>query len=180
MLGINDDIDPQNGVADPNALSGGEGSFGPDGEDARKSILAGQLVIHSLGSALKAIKGDKGLEFRLSLLDLLRVYPSALRGKCLDVVYADLERIAEERGRSGARARLALLTRRIYDAPYVEGEPNRTVEGVELVEELGSIGKEIRKRAKDGSEFLEVAGEWLVKQIISQAENVDLVSRGSW
>lgn len=175
VLGINEDIDPQSVEADPDALRGGEGSFGPDGEDARKQILAGQLVIHSIGSALKAIQGGKGLDFRLALVDLLRVYPSALRRKCLDVVYADLERIAEEGGASGARARMAILTRGLYDAPYVEGEPNKMLSGVELVEEIGSICKGIRRRAKNGPDFLLVAGQWLIQQIEQQSENQDLV-----
>ena len=178
VLGINDAIDsPDSNEVNAERMTGGEGSFGPDGEDARKSILAGQLVLHAIRSALGAIEGQKGMTFRLDLVRMLRTYPSALRGKALDAVHDDLGRIAEGSDmKLAAQARLAGLTRGLYERKYVPGETDNALEGVELVEELGRIAKEIRKNAKEGSEFLEVAGEWLGEQIEAQKDNEDLVS----
>jgi U3 small nucleolar RNA-associated protein 6 len=181
VLGVN--IEPKensNGV-DPDALTGGEGSFGPEGEDARKSILAGQLIIHAINSALQAIQEEGGMEFRKSLIDLLRIYPSALRSKCLDVVYADLERIAKERGEDAAEARFMVLTKELYDRPY---DPERkdvggvVLEGGDLVDAIGKIGKEIRsvaKSGKGGEKWLDMAGKWLVEQMELCGDNTDLV-----
>ena len=177
VLGIADTIDaPANDAVNPEGMTGGEGSFGPEGEDARKSILSGQLVIHALESALEAVKGDEGLQFRLALLTMFRRYPSALRVKCLEAVYADLEAISKGEGVSAAKAKLAVMTRRIYDMPYIPGQTDAPLEGVELVEEVGKVGKEIRNKAKDGKEFLQVAGRWLGDQVEEQKENNDLVS----
>ncbi|KAK1925110.1 U3 small nucleolar RNA-associated protein 6-domain-containing protein [Papiliotrema laurentii] len=178
VLGINDAIDsPDSNEVNAERMTGGEGSFGPDGEDARKSILAGQLVLHAIRSALGAIEGQKGMTFRLDLVRMLRTYPSALRGKALDAVHEDLGRIAEGSDmKLAAQARLAGLTRGLYERKYVPGETDNALEGVELVEELGRIAKEIRRNAKEGSEFLEVAGEWLGEQIEAQKDNEDLVS----
>ena len=178
VLGINDTMDqPDSNEVDAERMTGGEGSFGPDGEDARKAILSGQLVIHAIKSALEAIDGEKGMVFRLSLIRLLRRYPSALRGKALDGVFADLGRIADGEDKNlAAEAKLAALTRGLYETKYVPGEIDKALDGVELVEELGRIGKEIRKSAKEGSAFLRVAGEWLVQQIKEQRDKDDLVS----
>lgn len=176
VLGIADTIDaPANDSVNAEGMTGGEGSFGPDGEDARKSILSGQLVVHALDSALEAINGTEGLEFRLALLEMFRRYPSALRAKCLDAVYTDLEGIAKGEDESAAKAKLALMTKRMYDTVYVPGQADAPLEGVELVEEIGKIGKEIWKMAKDGKAFLQVAGRWLGEQVKTQ-ENDDLVS----
>lgn len=176
VLGIADTIDaPANDSVNAEGMTGGEGSFGPDGEDARKSILSGQLVVHALDSALEAINGTEGLEFRLALLEMFRRYPSALRAKCLDAVYTDLEGIAKGGDESAAKAKLALMTKRMYDTIYVPGQADAPLEGVELVEEVGKIGKEVRKMAKDGKAFLQVAGRWLGEQVKTQ-ENDDLVS----
>lgn len=179
---------------DVDALVGGDGAFGPEGEDARRAILAGQLVVHALESALaKVPAGDAGrdagadpavaadgMAFRENLLTMLRAYPSPLRAKALDVVYADLEHIVASGGRDGARARLALLTRPLYDRAYepgVEDKPGIVLEGVDLVEALGSIGKEVRAVAKKaGPAWGDVAGEWIVDRIRDAKDNTDLVS----
>lgn len=180
VLGVNIEPKETNGV-DPDVLTGGEGSFGPEGEDARKSILAGQLIIHAINSSLQAIQEEGGMEFRKSLLDLLRTYPSALRSKCLDVVYADLERISNQAGEEAAEARFVILTKELYDRPY---DPERkdvggvVLEGGELVDAIGKIGKEIRavaKSGKGGEKWLDMAGQWLVEQMELCGENVDLV-----
>ncbi|RSH93825.1 U3 snoRNP protein [Saitozyma podzolica] len=171
---------------DPEALIGGEGAFGPEGEEARKAILAGQLVVHALTSALEAIplnappeeEGD-GIAFRESLLTMLRSYPSPLRTRCLKVVYDELEAGSKAGGRNAARARLLLLTKGLYDRPY---DPERrddggvVLEGVYLVEELGGIGKEIRKASKEDTagDWVDVAGGWLAKQIELCGDNKDL------
>jgi U3 small nucleolar RNA-associated protein 6 len=183
VLGVN--IEPKatkEGEVDPDALTGGEGSFGPEGEDARKSILAGQLIIHAINSSLAAItEGEGGMEFRQSLIDLLRIYPSALRSKCLDVIYADLERIAEQGGENAAEARFIVLTKGLYDRSY---DPEKkdvggvVLEGGELVDAIGRIGKEIRSVAnsgKGGSKWLDMAGAWLVGQMELCGDNADLV-----
>lgn len=163
----------------------GEGSFGPDGEDARKAILAGQLVLQAIKSALSAIpvltgKTPEGLDFRSDLLNTLRTYPSPLRSTCLDVVYADLDRIAAAAGQAGAQAKMVLMTRKLYDRPYEAGlkeDGGVVLTGVELVEALGEIGKEVRKAAKKaGKEFGEVAGEWLDERMKENEANSDLVS----
>lgn len=192
VLGVN--IEPKSGPdgeVDPDALTGGEGSFGPDGEDARKSILSGKLVIHALNSALTAIPATepRGMEFRQDLLVTLRIYPSALRSKCLDVVYDDLRQIssssssgAEIETSTKATARFAVVTKELYDRTY---EPERkdeggvVLEGADLVDALGRIAKEIRTVAKSGQygeKWLELSGEWLVQQISQCGDNADLVS----
>ena len=176
VLGIADTIDAPASSGVSAEMTGGEGSFGPEGEDARKSILSGQLVVHALESALEAIQEEDGLRFRLELLQMFRRYPSALRAKCLAAVCADLETIAKGDDESAAKAKLAVMTRGLYDMVYVPGQADAPLEGVELVEEVGKIGKEIRKKAKDGAEFLQVAAEWLSSQVEEQKENDDLVS----
>ncbi|KAK8869541.1 hypothetical protein IAR55_000107 [Kwoniella newhampshirensis] len=196
VLGLKDGLDAavrqpdEGGEYDGNAeaLAGGEGAFGPEGEDARKAILAGQLVVHALASALEAIpstaptnglEGD-GMTFREELLTLFRHYPSPLRTKCLSAMYEDLDTIARGDDTFAARAKLLSLARKLYDRQYqeeVEEDQGEVVlEGVELVEELGTIGKEIRKSAKGnhGSAWLDVAGEWLVDQIEGCEDNEQL------
>jgi len=169
-------------TSDSQARVGGEGSFGPDGEDARRAISSGELVVQALNSALKGIEGDEidGLRFRRELVDLFRVYPSDLRGRCLGVVYEDLEKYAEELTAIGAQARMILLTRGLYDREYdvdMEDKSGIILSGVELVEELGKIGKEIRGITKEGGpDFLGVAGEWLARRIDEFKENIELVS----
>lgn len=184
VLGVN--IEPKAGVdVDPEALRGGEGSFGPEGEDARKSILSGQLALHAINSALTGIPPSDamGMDFRQSLLDTLRVYPSALRTKCLEAVYDDLRRINGDAGKAVlANAKFGVMTKDLYDRPY---DPERKDEGgvilagEQLVDALGRIGKEIRsvaKRGEAGKEWLELSGSWLEQQIAACVENVDLVS----
>ncbi|WWD16198.1 hypothetical protein CI109_100624 [Kwoniella shandongensis] len=193
VLGLKDGLDVAAPTAedydgDVEALVGGEGAFGPEGEDARKAILTGQLVVHALTSALEAIpsnttrtetEGD-GMTFREELLQLFRHYPSPLRTKCLGVMYDDLDIIAKGNDTMAARAKLLSLTRNLYDRTYqeeVEEDQGQVVlEGVGLVEEMGRIGKEIRKSAKggQGTAWLEVAGEWLVDQIDDCADNEQL------
>lgn len=181
VLGISNNAQSSN--------EGGEGSFGPDGEDARKAILGGQLVLQAIKSALAAIPiptgsasaiVDTGIQFREIILYTLRTYPSPLRLTCLELVYADLEIIAGRGGMAGARARLLLLTKGLYDRPYEAGRRDTggvVLSGVELVEELGKIGKEIRKGAKvGGTEFGEAAGLWLSERIAENRDNTDLVS----
>ncbi|WVQ98984.1 hypothetical protein IAU59_006116 [Kwoniella sp. CBS 9459] len=178
---------------DQDALRGGQGAFGPEGEDARKAILAGQLVVHALNSALEAIgpsaqisgeDGGNGMSFRQGLIDMLRRYPSPLRTKCLSVIYENLEQIAQSlppaqistdsasssKPELTAQAKLILLTKGLYDRSYdpedeAIGDDQIVLDGVELVEQLGRVGKEIRKVAKAGNggkEWLSTAGEWLV------------------
>lgn len=192
-LGIKEEVkQPDAVLEDDRALLGGSGAFGPDGESARRAILAGQLVIYALASALEAIPIQEGeleqekggMAFRSGLLQLFRTYPSPLRTKCLEVVYADLDvaaSLASSAGETSAHAALAVLTKRLYDRPYdssVRDTGSVVLEGVELVEEVGLIGKAIRKTAKTGDEtFGEVAGHWLAKQMeeCSQQDNEELV-----
>lgn len=181
-------------TAQPSAVAweestGGEGSFGPEGEDARKAILGGQLVLQAIRSALAATpvtfgssssNSNGGLDFREGLLATLRTYPSPLRPTCLEVVYGDLEKVAEWGGRAGAQARMLLLTKGLYDRPYEarrKDDGRVVLEGVELVEAIGTIGKEIRKAVKSaGAVFGEVAGLWLDQRIQENKENPELVS----
>ncbi|WVQ77662.1 hypothetical protein IAR50_007350 [Cryptococcus sp. DSM 104548] len=186
VLGINDinskgkQVEDSGFEGDIDALRGGEGAFGEEGEEARKQILSGQLVIHALTSALKAIKpeavieGKKGggMWYRETLLDLFRGYPSPLRAKCLEVVHEELQGIAASGFKVASQARLLAISRRLYEKTYVEGEePVKEGEyvlfGVELVEEFGKIGKDIRKFAKGGQsqQWIEVAGQWLIGRI---------------
>lgn len=183
VLGVN--IEPKAGVdVDTDALTGGEGSFGPDGEDARKAILSGQLALHAINSALEGIPptDPMGMEFRQSLLDALRVYPSALRTKCLEAVYDNLRRIDGDAGKGvWAQATFAVVTKDLYDRPYDperkdEGEVVLAGEG--MVDALGKIGKEIRavaKRGDGGQEWLELSGFWLGDQIVASGDNASLV-----
>ena len=184
VLGIHDELDVQgNGGVEAESLTGGEGSFGPDGEDARKAILAGKLVLQAINSALDAITVlEQGLNFRLGLVDMLRRYPSALRGKCLDAMFADLQSVEQDAGLDAqikAEARLATTTRRLYETRYVAGEDYSGLSGVELVEELGKVGKEIRRGAKGDAAFCDVGGRWLASQVQLHQDNEELVSRRS-
>ncbi|WWC60838.1 uncharacterized protein I303_103414 [Kwoniella dejecticola CBS 10117] len=198
LLGITETLDPKDAEGydgDINALKGGEGDFGPEGEDARKAILAGQLVVHALNSALDAIpphthseEGD-GLDFRSSLINMFRRYPSPLRSKCLEVLYEEVGRIgitsSPEQGQSKmrvAKARLMVITKGLYDREYYPENEEReggevVLQGVELVEELGKIGKEIRKSLKadkDDDDWKEVVGLWLISMIGRFRDNAEL------
>ncbi|BEI81560.1 hypothetical protein CcaverHIS002_0207200 [Cutaneotrichosporon cavernicola] len=118
------------------------------------------------------------MAFREGLLEMLRSYPSPLRKSALRTVYADLERITAKGGRDGARARLALVTRPLYDRAYEAGQEEKrgiVLEGVELVDALGVIGKEMRSVAKKaGSEWTDIAGAWLAERIAEAGDNADL------
>lgn len=181
---------------DVDALVGGDGAFGPEGEDARRAILAGQLVVHALQSALAKVqvgdagrdqgvdptKAGDGMAFREEMLTMLRAYPSPLRAKALNVVYDDLEKVSAKGGKDGARARLALLTRPLYDKAYEPGVTETSgavvLSGVEFVEALGAIGKEMRSVAKKaGPAWSDVAGAWLADRIEETKDNAELVSR---
>ncbi|WRT67398.1 uncharacterized protein IL334_004369 [Kwoniella shivajii] len=187
LLGIKEgeEVIPEEGFeGDQEALKGGEGAFGPEGEDARKSILAGQLVIHALNSSLESVpsSSENGMEYRKGLLNMLRKYPSPLRTKCLSVIYEESESISQGDDAVAAEARLLILVKGLYDRPY-DPEHNSLAEGdivlsgVELVEELGKIGKEIRKSVKSNKgnkAWLESAGLWLIGQIRRFDDNVEL------
>ncbi|ORX33835.1 U3 small nucleolar RNA-associated protein 6-domain-containing protein [Kockovaella imperatae] len=161
------------------SLDGGEGSFGPDGEDARKAILAGQLVTQALRSALETIEANAdGMVFRENLLAVLRVYPSPLRQIGLDLLHEDLSRVEQAGGKEGARAKLLNLTRRLYEQPYGSTSAgDLALEGIELVEELGRIGKEIRKTAKGrDNAWTDIAGSWLHQQARDVRISAEMVS----
>lgn len=161
------------------ALRGGEGSFGPEGEDARRAILSGQLVLSALSEALKKVgptdtdqhdAGTDGVRFREDLLVMLRAYPSPLRQKALDAVYADLEALAAD-GRHGegvrARAALLLLTRALYDREYVAGEPllapgEPALAGPALVEFYAQLGAALKGAT---GAMADTAGRWLLAQL---------------
>ncbi|TYJ52795.1 hypothetical protein B9479_006599 [Cryptococcus floricola] len=195
VLGINDinskgkQVEESEFEGDIDALRGGEGAFGEEGEEARKQILSGQLVIHALTSALKAIKPeaviegkkDGGMWYRQTLLDLFRGYPSPLRAKCLGVVYNELEEIATSVSEAASQARLLSVSRGLFEKPYAEGEEpvkegEYVLSGVELVEEFGKIGKNIRKSAKgaQSQQWIEVAGEWLIGRIEKHGDYPEL------
>ncbi len=187
VLGIHRGVPAGNEAFQENdqELLGGEGSFGRDGEEARKAILSGQLVIRAISSALEAIPAEKGKDFREGLLRLLLTYPSPLRSKALDVVYHDLERVALTTGNSGPQALLLVLTKRLYDRPYDSARRDSggvVLYGAELVEEVGRIGKGIRRIAKrsKGTQWSDVAGNWLATQIDVLAENAHLVRGRFW
>jgi len=189
VLGINVKTTDETFDGDAAALAGGEGAFGEEGEEARRAILSGQLVVHALQEALNKVSaaekvhedGGKlldGIAFRSGMIDMLRAYPSPLRTKALGVVYSDLEKIAADGGVEGAKARLLLVTRPLYDRKYEAGEKPTSgvvVSGVALVEALGAIGKEIRSIAKTaGPEWIEVAGLWLADRTAETNDNADL------
>ncbi|WVQ78625.1 hypothetical protein IAT38_000711 [Cryptococcus sp. DSM 104549] len=188
--GAGAEAEPTEGYeGDADALAGGEGAFGPEGEDARRAILAGQLVVHALTSALKAIKpgdrtsiGDRGMVFRGDLLKLFRRYPSPLRARCLDVLHEELGQIAvQQEGEVSAAARLLNISRKLHEKSYEEGETpvadgEYVLSGLELVEEYGKIGKEIRKVAKElkSQGWTTEAGEWLMDEMGRHEENLEL------
>lgn len=161
------------------ALKGGEGSFGPEGEDARRAILSGQLVLSALNEALKKVaptdrdahdKDSDGMAFREDLLVMLRAYPSPLRSKALEAIYADLERLTTDGRQSEeirARAALLLLTRGLYDREYVPGEPllqprQPALKGPALVDFYGSVGAALKGAT---GPMATTAGLWLVDQL---------------
>lgn len=178
-------IAPKEGDAefdgDAAALAGGDGAFGPEGEDARRAILSGQLVLHALQSGLKKVTPESkeksengvvtGMDFRDTMLTVLRTYPSPLRTKAIAAIYSDLEAISSRSDAAGAHARLLLITRPLYDLPYESGESAPTENGIvlsgaELVDAIGKVGQRIRKEAKvAGPDFAGIAGSWLADRI---------------
>ena len=175
---------------DSDALIGGEGSFGPEGETARKAILRGQLVVHAVSSALEAIPAQTpdaksfqqaGMSLRTLLLDTLRTYPSPLRATAMEPIYADLSRLATDTGRIAAEARLLLVMKGLFDRPYTsQGGEEPALDEVQTIEEIGKIGRAVlkeAKRLKGDAAWLEVAGGWLVEQAAAYKDNTDLVSR---
>ncbi|BEI81559.1 hypothetical protein CcaverHIS002_0207190 [Cutaneotrichosporon cavernicola] len=61
VLGLTENKESVDFDGDVDALVGGDGAFGPEGEDARRAILSGQLVVHALESALNKVQpGDEG------------------------------------------------------------------------------------------------------------------------
>ncbi|OCF71584.1 U3 small nucleolar RNA-associated protein 6 [Kwoniella mangroviensis CBS 8886] len=200
LLGIKDQnqdapsqVEGEDVQKDQDALRGGEGAFGEEGEEARKSILAGELVIHALSSALESIPSTcstteeeklDGMGFRENLIQLFRNYPSPLRLKCLNVLYEDLQSVSEQsdNSRMAAKAGLLLLNKGLYDREYnPEDKPSKegesVLDGVELVEELGKIGKEIRKSIKgkgQNKDWIEVVGLWLIEQIGKLEDKIEV------
>lgn len=173
---------------DAAALAGGDGAFGPDGEEARRAILSGQLVLHALQSSLKQVAPESkdktdagvltGMDFRDSLLTLLRCYPSPLRTKAIAAVYTDLETVASQGDEIGARARLILITRPLYDRAYEAGvtdDGRIALTGASLVDTMGTVGRTIRSTAKSaGPEFVRIAGTWLAERIDEMATYPEL------
>ena len=169
------------GIEDAAESSGNRAFPGDDqellGGEGRKAILAGNLVVHAISSALEAIP-DTG--FREELLGLLRVYPSPQRCKALALVYDNLMQTAKGGDPSGAQARLLILTKRLYDRPYnpsIKDEGGVVLSRIELVEEFGRIGKEIRRIAREatGSGWSDVAGAFLASQMDQCNSNANLV-----
>lgn len=163
---------------DQMALKGGEGSFGPEGEEARRAILSGQLVLSALGEGLRKVQpgdidkhdaGTDGLQFRQDLLVMLRSYPSPLRAKALEAIYADLDSLTTN-GRYSedirARAALLLLTRGLYDREYVPGSSQKPGEaaltGPALVDFYGQLGAALKGAS---GAMASAAGEWLLAQL---------------
>lgn len=168
MLGLVKDTEAESSAAAANGetfvedaavLAGGEGAFGPEGEPARKAILAGQLVITAIESALKSVKT---YEFQHGLVVLLRRYPTPLRLKLLDAVY---ERLGAEQ--ADARLSLLLLTRELYDRAYVPGEEEQEVvlSGVELVDAIGRIAPQLKDVKSKPEGWGDVAAQWLLQWI---------------
>ncbi|EKD04624.1 hypothetical protein A1Q2_01084 [Trichosporon asahii var. asahii CBS 8904] len=160
------------------ALKGGEGSFGPEGEEARRAILSGQLVLAALSEALKKVSptdrdahdaGSDGIQFRADLLTMLRAYPSPLRSKALEAVYADLQTLStgQYSEETRARAALLLLTRGLYDREYVPGETvlkpgEAALKGSALVDFYAHLGSELKGAS---GAMGTTAGLWLLDQL---------------
>ena len=172
--------DPPDGAdVDPENFVGGEGSFGPDGENARRAILSGQLAIQAISSALEAIspEADNGMAFRKDLLKLTHSYPSTLRLRCSQAVYTELDNHVQGESPIAAEAFLLRLTRGLRERPYTGATSTSDLGGETVVKEIGLIGLEIRKHAKSGGPaFGEVAGSWLVEQMALHQDNENLVS----
>jgi U3 small nucleolar RNA-associated protein 6 len=166
----------------------GANAFGSDGEQARKSIIRGDLIITVLQSAFSNPVLGKSLPFHIDLLHLLRTYPTGLRPRLLNAVYTHLEE--EPSFQFNPVARKTILERTLYDSAYdPEDTKPRTSEttddpvvlhGQELVQELGKIVKQLRKPVPGAPEGWESAwneqvGLWLLDWAQKMSSNEDLV-----
>lgn len=102
----------------------GAGAFGSTGEDARKQLINGDLVLTILQSSFKRDGLQNNLDYYLRLLDLLRQYPTGLRMLLLDHVYEAME-TGPYRLRQNTTARRVWIERALFDAPYDPEEDER-------------------------------------------------------
>lgn len=166
----------------------GANAFGSDGEQARKSIIRGDLIITVLQSAFSNPVLGKSLPFHIDLLHLLRIYPTGLRPRLLTAVYTHLEE--EPSFHFNPVARKTLLERTLYDSAYdpEDTKPRMSetmddpvvLHGQELVQELGKIVKQLRKPVPNAPEGWESAwneqvGLWLLDWAQKMSSNEDLV-----
>ncbi|KAJ9102915.1 hypothetical protein QFC20_004881 [Naganishia adeliensis] len=166
----------------------GANAFGSDGEQARKSIIKGDLIITVLQSAFSNPVLEKSLTFHTDLLHLLRTYPTGLRPRLLDAVYTHLEE--EPSFTFNPVARKTLLERTLYDTPYDPEKDTKhrspetaddpvVLHGQELVQQLGEIVKQFRNPvpgAPEGweSTWNEQVGLWLLHWAQRMSSNEDL------
>lgn len=184
-----DDDDDDDAGSDADALDLGQNAFGQSGEAARKAIIRGDLVITVLGSAFTNRVLGESLDFHLRLVSLFRRYPTGLRHRLLETVYAHMEQ--EPSLRWNPVARRTVLERTLFDAPYdPETEAKRgkgqdddvvVLQGEQLVGEIGRVVKALRAKEPEAPEGWERAwneevGMWLLRWADKMADNQDLVS----
>lgn len=173
----------------------GQNAFGESGEHARKAIIRGDLVVTVLESAFRNPTLRKDLDFSLQLVALFRRYPTGLRPRLLETVYAHMRQ--EPALRWNPVARRTVIERALYDAAYdPETEAKRredelVLRGEALVSELGRVVKALRAGGRESGEeapegweraWNEEVGMWLLRWADKMADQLELVSvrRDAW
>lgn len=175
--------------ADDNEADLGQNAFGESGEQARKAIIRGDLVVTVLESAFRNPTLGTDLDFYLQLLALFRRYPTGLRPRLLETVYAHMR--DEPALRWNPVARRTVIERALYDAAYdpeteaKRGEDEVVLRGEALVSELGRVVKALRAGGRENEEeapegweraWNEEVGMWLLRWADKMADQLELVS----
>jgi U3 small nucleolar RNA-associated protein 6 len=192
--------DIQRGLPEPmteeDVLDLGQNAFGAAGEPARKAIIRGDLIVTVIRSSLEQAALGSSVAYHVSLIRLLRSYPTGLRLSLLEVVYQHLATM------SNCAAQRICADRMLYDREYrtdeevlrrtteergfdLEDEEDEVVlDGEELVGALGKIVTSTKKtpevlKDQEGS-WNEVVGIWLLKWAGRVGDNEAMVSAVRW
>jgi U3 small nucleolar RNA-associated protein 6 len=169
----------------------GQNAFGSSGEPGRRAIVRGDLVMAVLRSSFSRPGMKESVDWHVSLIRLLRSYPTGLRTALLEVIYDSLAMLPE------TSAQRVVLTKGLYDRTYRsderlsrldedrgfeldDAEDEVVLEGEELVKELGNVVSAMQGTPDVLSgrevEWNEEVGLWLIKWAGRVQDNEALVS----
>jgi U3 small nucleolar RNA-associated protein 6 len=180
----------------------GKGAFGAGGEDARKRLTNGDLILTVLKNSFGRSGLKDNLSYRLRLLELFRDYPSGLRSRLLKAVYESMR--SSQTLVKDCTARRIWIEAELFDAKYdpnvsdeieqpagyapIEGEGKRVVlHGEALVLAIAKVvkglkGKQEIESALEATELSqwraqweETVGLWLLRWTSRTQGNDDLV-----